>query len=348
MTPLTKTAILVRKIIRYSFFAIVGIIVARGLILTSYRAFRYFVPKPPPPPTLGFGKLPTLPFPKRDPVDGVTYTLETPDGSLPNLTTQLRVYFMPKLSPNLLSYDGAKERAELLGYSKTGQPVSETVYNFNHEKEPSVLKMNTVTGAFSISYDLTKDKTPIERIPPAPEVAAGKVREFLSAGNSLPEDLTGPMSPEFIKFSGGNLVSALSLSDSNLVKINLYRKSFEEYPSLPPNPFEANIWFMIAGTRESEKEIIAAEYHYYPVDETRFETYPIKSAAAAWEELKQGGGFMANFGKNDNKQIVIRRVYLAYFDPNIGTEFLQPIIVFEGDNNFFAYVPAASPEFYGE
>ncbi|KKQ73667.1 MAG: hypothetical protein US95_C0050G0001, partial [Candidatus Woesebacteria bacterium GW2011_GWB1_38_5] len=38
--------------------------------------------------------------------------------------------------------------------------------------------------------------------------------------------------------------------------------------------------------------------------------------------------------------IVIRKVYLAYYDPDQYTEYYQPVIVFEGDDDFTAYVSA--------
>jgi len=41
-------------------------------------------------------------------------------------------------------------------------------------------------------------------------------------------------------------------------------------------------------------------------------------------------------------QVTIRNIYLAYFEPVTLTNYLQPIFVFEGDNNFVAYVPAIS------
>jgi hypothetical protein len=38
----------------------------------------------------------------------------------------------------------------------------------------------------------------------------------------------------------------------------------------------------------------------------------------------------------------VRKIYLAYFEPINLTNYLQPIFVAEGDNNFVAYMPAIS------
>jgi len=66
----------------------------------------------------------------------------------------------------------------------------------------------------------------------------------------------------------------------------------------------------------------------------------LKTAQVAFEDLKVGKGYIANIGLNKDGKVVIRRIYLAYFDPNIPSSFYQPVIVFEGDRSFLAYVPA--------
>ena len=84
------------------------------------------------------------------------------------------------------------------------------------------------------------------------------------------------------------------------------------------------------------------------LQENEFATYPLKTASEAWEDLKSGKGFIANLGDNNEGVLKIRRVYLAYYDAGVYTEFYQPIVVFEGDNKFTAYVPAVDSQYYGK
>ena len=96
------------------------------------------------------------------------------------------------------------------------------------------------------------------------------------------------------------------------------------------------------------QEIIAAEYHYYPVDESQYATYPIKTPAEAYSELQNNQAFVASLGQNkDGDSVAIRRMYLAYFDPDSATEFYQPVYVFEGDNGLVEYLPAITSTYYG-
>ncbi|KKR39344.1 hypothetical protein A2614_02455 [Candidatus Woesebacteria bacterium RIFOXYD1_FULL_40_21] len=350
MTSLTQTAIVTRKIIRYGVFFLTFLIVGKIVLDASLGIYRKIFPPPPPVPTVKFGKLTKLPFPEQQRPENLTLSVETPEGGLPKLATQTKVYFMPKLNPNLLSLDVAKDKANSLGFSPNEEQISPTVYKFPHKTSPSTLEINIVTGIFSISFDLKADSSALERRPPAPEIAASTVRAYLSTANLLPEDLSGQATHEFLKLESSGFVSAPALSEANLIKINLFRKSFDNFPSLTTDPNKANVWFMVSGAREREKQVIAAEFHYFPVDESQFSTYPTKTSEEAWDELTtKGGGFIANPGQaKSGETIKVRRIYLAYYDAGIPMEFFQPIIVFEGDNGFVAYVPAVTNDYYGQ
>ena len=348
MASLTQTAIMTRKIIRYSLYGVLALIIGRIAITTGISVYRHFYPEPPPPPTVAFGRLPKLPFADSSVTGSPTYTLETPEGGAPVLPTQAKVYFMPKPVQTQLNLELAKDKATDLGFLPDGEQVSQTLYRFLHQRAPSNLDMNIINGAFSISYDLSKDSSPLEQRPPAPEIAASQIRSYLSSANLLPEDLSGPTTHQFLKIEEGNFTNALSLSEADLVKVYLFRKSYNELPSLTPDPNQANTWFMVSGSREREKQIVASEFHYFPVDEDKSATYPIKLAESAWEELRAGNAFIASQGVNNESNITIRRVYLAYYDSGVSAEFYQPIIVFEGDRGFSAYVPAVTSDYYGE
>jgi len=349
MTQLTRIAIITRKAIRYGIYGIIGIIIARSIILTGVKIYKHFFPEPPPPPTVAYGKLPSVPFPTQEALSGYTFSLETATGELPTFAESVNVYFMPKPSSQLMSLDEAKAKAEDLGFDPSGAEVTETIYSFKGEEFPAELKISTVTGVFSISYSLTEDPSPLEKRPPASEVAAARARSFMSTAKILPKDLTGSTVPEPVKLENQKIVGAASLSDANFVKVHFFRKNYGDYPSLTSEPNKANVWFIVSGESQKEKQIIAAEYHYFSVDESESSTYPIKTAQEAWNEFQQGKAYIANLGTSSSgSNIVIRKIYLAYYDSGVVMDFYQPIIVLEGDKDFVAYVPAVTAEYYGE
>lgn len=348
MSSLTSVAIATRKIIRYGVFFLIFLIVGKITLDIGITVYKKLFPPPPPVPTVAFGKLPKLPFPEKERVEGLSFTLETAEGSLPKLSNQAKVFFMPKIASNLLSLDVAKQKAQDLGFQPQPVEVSSTIYRFPNSDAPSTLEMNIVTGIFSISYDLKTDPTAIDRKPPAPEVSASMVRAYLSGGGLLPEDL-GNTTHEFLKIDGDKFVTALSLSESDLIKINFFRKDYEGVRSMTPDTTKANTWFMVSGARERAKQMVAAEYHYFPVDESKFSTYPIKTPDLAWKEFTEGQGYIANLGLNKSGDAIkIRRVSLGYYDGGSYMEFFQPIYVFEGDKGFVSYLPAVTADYYGE
>ena len=69
------------------------------------------------------------------------------------------------------------------------------------------------------------------------------------------------------------------------------------------------------------------------------ESYPLITGDEAWNKLVSGQGYIANPPKTGS-QAVIRRVTLAYLDLYLPSGYIQPVYVFEGDEDFVAYVPA--------
>lgn len=348
MATLTEASITSRKTVRYIIYSIIGFIFLRITFSSAVSLYKKIFPPPPTPATVAFGKLSKIKLPERTNLK-INFTLETADGSLPVTSNLAKVYFMPKISSNLLSLDFASAKAKKLGFVPEAQQITESIYKFNNKDNPATLETNIVTGSFSISYDLNADPSPISTRPPQPELALSTIKSYLGSAELLPEDLTGPIDHKYLKTQAGGFIPALAQSDANLVRIDIFRKNYDELPVLTDTPGEANIWFMVSGIKERGREIIAGEYHYFPVDETQFATYPIKSSDSAWKEFLEGKYFTASQGSTiEGDNIKIRKIYLAYYDAGIYTEFLQPIFVFTGDKDFVGYVPAVTDDFIGE
>ncbi|MDP3917779.1 MAG: hypothetical protein Q8Q30_01220 [Candidatus Woesebacteria bacterium] len=349
MTTLTEASIISRKGIRYFIYSIIIFIILRGIILTGIVIYKKVFPPPPVPPTVSFGKLTTLPFPeKQKPV--LNFSLETAEGGLPQFPDQLKVFFMPKQPSNLLSLDFAQDRANRLGFNIEAQQLTESLYKFYHKTSPSTMETNIITGSFSLSYDLNVDPSPISVKPPLPEIARNSIKSLLSGANLYPDDLEGGrFEHNYLKTESGDFIPANSLSDANIIRVDLFRKNYDNLPTVTQTTGKGNVWFMVSGVKERGKEVVAGEYHYFPVDETQMATYPIKTADIVWQEFSSGNYYPASLGTTaEGESIKIRKVYLAYYDAGMYTEFLQPVFVFEGDKNFVGYIPAVVTDYYGE
>lgn len=347
MATLTQTAYYSRKAINIAIVALIGFIVLKVSFTTARNVYRKFRPPPPPPATVAFGKLPKTNFPEREGLPDLTFKLETIEGALPSFSTIGKVYFMPQRGPGLLALDRAKERARSMGFSGQAEALSDILYRWRTATEPSTtLEININTTNFYLRYAYEEDPALLtNKNLPTNEQAASEARSFLQHSGYLADDLAnGRAEFTYFRFIPPDLVAAVSLSEADFVRVNLFRADLDELKILPPNPTDALVSFLFSGNRESGKRMAEIKYTYSPIDREAFATYSLKPINTAWQELQGEEGFIANLGQNEDGSITVRQVYLAYFDSDEEQNFLQPIFVFEGDRNFFGYVPAIDPQ----
>lgn len=347
MPTLTQTAYYSRKAIKYGSIAIVGLIILRAVFVSFRTYWQRRHPPAPPKPTVAFGKLPKLNFPEKENLPTMSFKLETISGTLPQLAEQARVFFMPQPSPNLLAGDKTKTWARTLGFAQEPQKIDKYVYRFVSETQPkTTLEVNVLTRNFQLYYDWKNDLGILSQgNPPQEAQAISLAKGFLQNADALAPDLSqGKAEVTYLKLKEEKLVKALYYSEANFAKVNFFRQEIDQLKILPPNPQDTNVSVMISAASGPNRGIIEVNYTHFPISERNFATYPLKDASTAWSQLTSNKGFIANLGNNPNGKITIRDVYLAYYDSPNPQNFLQPIIVFEGDNDFYAYVPAVSDQ----
>lgn len=347
MATLIETAYHTRKIVKYGIIALTGLFLLKTAISSAASYWHKLNPPPPPPPTVAFGKLPKIEFPEsKFKEKELVYRLETIDGGTPNLGDRTKVYFMPTKKPSLMALDRAESQARKLGFSGPAKKISERLYRWQKE-DPLLasLEMDIINNNFAIKKNWQDDQSLLkgERLP-IKEQAVIEAKNFLKTSGLLTEDLqAGETKTSLLRFIPPNLVPAISLSEADFVRVNIFRKNLNNLPILPPYLEEASVSLLLSGSRDREKRVVELKYIHFPIAEETSATYPLKTSAQAWEELKRGEGFIANL-KENRKQIIIRKIYLAYFENSLPQNYLQPIYVFEENNDFTAYVPAISPE----
>lgn len=345
MASLTLTAYYSRKIIKYGSISLIALLILRSLFLTFRTYWKKVHPTPLPPPNTAFGKLPKLQFPERASIPSMNLKLENISGTLPKLPDRTKVFFVPKPYPNLLAWDKTKAWAKNLGFFQDPEKVEEFGLRFTTEATPkTTLDINVLTKNFTLSYDWTNDLEILSQGNPPPESEAiSLAKGFLQNAGVLTDDLlAGRGEVTYFKYSEGNLIKTLFFTEANFAQVNLFRQDIDKIKVFPPNPKEANVTVKLSAVKDRTRNIIEVKYIQFPVSLENYATYPLKDTTTAWEQLKNGHGFIANLGNNPSANITIRDVYLAYYDSNEPQTFFQPVIVFEGDNDFYAYVSAVS------
>jgi len=344
MANLGETARVARRAIKFGGIALVGLMVGRVILSMSVAYWKKLHPPPPPPPDVKFGKLPKLIFPQID-QPTLEYSLETRTGGLPTkMVNQFAVYFMPIRKPNLLAYDKAKAVATRMGFVQEPVKLSETDYRWStNDPLPASLTINTITGAFVLDRNWQSDPaflTPNLYYNETQTV--DRITNYLARVQLLPEDVKeGGHTIQYLRAENGQLVSAPSLSQAFFARINLFRKPIGDIKVVNPRSDKGIISAILAMQREEAKQFVYLDYSYFPVDLETSAVYPLIMVAEAWQRMQNGGGFVVAV-KDSNQSVVVRDIYLAYYDSDIPQQYMQPVYVFEGDNEFVGYVPAVA------
>lgn len=346
MASLTVTAYHTRRAINWGILGLVAYILIFQLGWNIFAAiWTMLFPPPPIPPNHAFGKLPAIKFPQASGSAEFQYRLETIEGSIPTASESAMVFFMPKNSTNLLSLTKAKEFANQMEF--TGEPIQETkyIYRFTDTQEPlRYMIYDIMSKNFVLRYAYQQDPSLFtQRDVPLPNTAISQAEGTLQTYQLMPPDSSAP-TIRYLKFVGDTLVETTSHSQADALEVNFFRNPIADTSIFFPNPQQGPIRFIYSGSLLAKKRLLEFSYDYWPIDPLTNATYSLKTSIQAWTELQNGLGYVARYPKGDRKDVIIRKIYLGYYDSLQSQTYLQPIFVFEGDNGFIAYVPAISPE----
>lgn len=320
------------------FFAVIILI-----RLGSYFKDTFF-PTPPPPPTVSFGKLPLISFPSDASDKNFNYSLDTLSGALPPFPDRMKVFRIVSNSPDLLALQRARDKVSTVGISSGETSISNQVYQWNDGGPLNkTITMNIFSQNFSLSSSFTSDPIVLAAGNlPDPNGAITTAQTFLSSIKSFPDDIDIDKSKTLLfSINNNTLTSATSVSNAQIIEVDFFQKDIDKTPIYYPKAVNSTMSVLVAAGQDQAQVVQVNFYHQNIASDSA--TYPIKNAQQAYDELKQGKGYVASyFGNSDN--ISIKNVSLGYYMSDKKQDYLLPIAVFEGNDGFFAYVPLTSDE----
>jgi len=338
MPTLSQTTLETKIILKW-----LGIIFGGILIVTIiFNIYKGLNPTPPPPPQVLFGKLDKISFPQSSTDKKLTYAIDTISGKLPAFPNQVKVYKMEKNKPNLLSLEQAQSKVSKIGFNVKPVPLSPSFYEWTDEAFSKRIVMNIITFNFNLSSFFVFDsKFASIEAPLSPEVAETVAKSFLSSMELLPADID-PLKTKTNSFSikNNSLTTATSLSNTQVVRVDFWQKDLDGLPIFYPNANLSTMNVLVAGEK-SDPQIVEANYFRQALL-NESSTYPIKTVDLALDNLKKGMGYIASF--SGTGKVSIKNVSLGFYEDAKDQNFLSPVFVFEGDNNFTAYEPAITDE----
>ena len=295
-----------------------------------------FPPKPPPA-TVAFGKLPKLDFSEGiRPPAGITYSLETISGQLPQLATRTKIFILGSEESSFGAAERTKSIVSRIGFTKDPQNVDLHLLKFTDPKdELRTITINTASGIFEFTSNYTQDIKVISSRPRSIDDAKQSAINFLKNFDfDLHEFPPEKIETRTLRIDGNRLTETPALVNANLVEVNFKRLDIDKIPVISPRESSPSAQALV-----SSNKVVTATLVRQTIEKHNFATYPLKGTAKAFEELKAG---YAAFNKNpqDLERFPIRDVALAYLETRNSQGFLMPVYVFKSDKGLVAYVPA--------
>ncbi len=351
------------------------------IIPNSKNILRKMVPEKNPPNPI-YGQLEPLKFTQKAITNqGPRYVLDTKNGRLPEkLPTKMVVYKLKKPQFSYLAGTEAEKNAAILGYSQTdlssdlrgddltwksllsggtlhikkstGQITTETAFHLR----PEEYKAGNIDESKAKSYAkilLTKlgrdDKTYADKEGGTQTVTLGKIR-------------------------GNSIMNTLLYSETQFDRVDFYRQ-INQYPIYGPDPKKGLLQIYLRNPTlgnspynypqlDINLHIIEDLTSEKNPDVTKIATYPIIYPDEAWAEIKKHNGVIVDVAPKDGnalapyeptkvETILIKEIFLAYYEPEEYVPYLQPIYVFKGIYNtkgtpggeIMLYFPAITKEF---
>jgi len=276
------------------------------------------------------------------------FILDTIEGQPVTATDTAKVYFLPPSYSRLKYLQQIYLMAKAVGFDT--ENVKHILVNTEAIFDDGQQKMTIDITNFNFSYEYKLKELNKEnffgnnRLPSQSEIE-GKAANFLNAVGRYPEELSrGKRNLIYLTYQTDTqqLILAPQNKTTNMVEVDFYRADIDDFPTVSPKYFNSPNYVVIAFNQDGFR-IIKAQVDFFEKSDDQIGLYPVKSGTAAWEELKNNRGIIIS--PSGNSTINIKKMFLGYFDPDIYQEYLQPVYVFLGDNNFVGYIPAIESQY---
>jgi hypothetical protein len=336
-----------RQAVKVIAILFVVMIVGRFAIQSFVAFWKALNPPTPPPPTVGFGMLPSIRFPdKAESELPTSYSLELAQGTFPTYGDRAKVFFMPSRSLGLLSDQTAREFAAKYGFVFEPTVLTSRLYRWQRSSPlETTLQLDIQTYQMRLTTNyLNRSDLLIESVVPEELRAEQIVKNFMNTGAI--GDLTiatNSAETTYLRLQGSQLTEALSYSDADYVRVSLNRYPVDgTYRMFTPDG-TGTIEAVVAGGLSGNNAIVDFVSNFHSIDRSVVHTYPIRTAAEAWSIMQAGEGYVARHSADG--EAIIRSVELGYYDDFEPQQYLQPVYVFSGDDDFLGYVPAIDPRY---
>ncbi|MGA2911204.1 MAG: hypothetical protein ABSE17_00995 [Candidatus Levyibacteriota bacterium] len=342
MFTLSQASYDTKEILKWGGLFIAGLVIVVVFIQMFLILKNTFFPTPPPKPTVAFGKLEPQLFPASVTDKKLTYSINTLTGALPTFDNQVKVFKIQAFTPDLLSLQNAKDKVDAAGFKSDPTQISGTNYEWTNTDAAGLsqkINMNIVDNNFVLTSDFLTNQATLSGDLPSQNDSIKTATNYLNQINTLPSDIdTNKTQTSFFAIQNGTLVPTTSFANANVVRVDFFQKDVNGLPVVYAQPDLSNINVLVG----PNGEIFQVQYFYQtPTNESA--TYPVKTSTQAYQDLQNGIAYIASYN-GTSTTVSITDAFPAYYIKSQAQDYLLPVIVFEGSDNFTAYVPAVTDE----
>lgn len=345
---LTKTAEMVKKVVKYLFLTISSYyLVAYVIFPGSVSLFKAIFVKKIPPNTI-YNQLDQLEFVKKKiNNENITYTLNTTNAKLPtDFPDKMKVYKFKPPQYSYLAGKNASAEAAVLGFGDEDlrTDLTGTVYKWRNSRTMSNLSIDINTRELYLDTDLEGKSSTFKKITIDKDelirTGARIMSEIYRYNDGLYQ--TGTQKLKLGYYIGKKIYETDDMEQAQVALIDFYR-SIEEYPIVGPDPSKGLMRIIVSDYSKTPNPLNnpVVEAHYWEIDKDTKATYPIITVQEAWEMVTQGKAVITQVTpKQSNpfelyfpvstEKILIDKIYLAYYETPKFQTYLQPIYVFSG------------------
>lgn len=283
-----------------------------------------------------------------------SFTLDTVEGEPVTATDSAKIFFLP---PSAARF-GYREKIYLM--AKAFSFNTEFVKHKLVDKEGSFSDLNQSLSIditnFNFTYKYKFEKKPdlfINATIPGKTVAENKAVDFLKMVGRYPDELAkGKLNTIFLNYNPqtDELNVSKRPQEANIVEVDLYRPDIDAVPQtipiVAPKYFTSQNYVVMVFQGKDYK-ILKSQIRFFEKSDEQVGVYPLKDGNLAWSQLKEGKGIVVQTPKNEGP-IVVKKMFMGYLDPDVYQDYLAPVYVFLGENNFVSYVSAVKDEYLSE
>lgn len=344
---LTELSFYIRK---YYPFGILGALIVL-IVFYSFQLFFLFLQNKPKGPTINpiFNVLTRPTVPEASSSAGIQFALENIEGRPVTATDTARVFY---LLPSPRTPFGFREKAYLI--AKTLNFDTDTV-NFLLQGKNAVfsdttkkLSVDIQNFNFNFQYSFANEPSLFNTaITPSINEAQSRAINFLQSLDVYPQELaTGKTNTIYFNFNpeSKTIRPTNKGEDGNMVEVDFSRADIDGFPTVSPTFFNSQNFVLMTFFNDGTFQILRSQVKFFERSPEQIGVYPVRNGDEAYADLQKGEGIVVS-NPQDLDTVVVKTMFMAYYDPDVYQDYLQPVYVFVGEDNFVAYVPAIAKQY---